>query len=90
MLISSRLPAEVRVDRFDTWTRSSCCRITHPMSNFSYSNSNLSNRRIGNWMLLEKLGSGFSGEWVLFNFAASEIRGRCWVWSYISGWTHYS
>jgi len=49
------------------------------MSNFSYSNSNLSNRRIGNWMLLEKLGSGFSGEWVLFKFAPSEIRGRPWV-----------
>jgi len=32
------------------------------MSNFSYSNSNLSHRRIGNWLLLEKLGSGFSGE----------------------------
>ncbi|KAF9643377.1 kinase-like protein [Thelephora ganbajun] len=31
------------------------------MSNFSYSNSNLSHRRIGNWLLLEKLGSGFSG-----------------------------
>lgn len=45
------------------------------MSNFSYSNSDLSRRRIGNWLLLEKLGSGFSGEWALF--ATFEVHVGC-------------
>ena len=44
------------------------------MSNFSYSNSDLSQRRIGNWLLLAKLGSGFSGEYQML-FAIFEILG---------------
>jgi len=51
------------------------------MSNFSYSNSNLSHHRIGNWLLLEKLGSGFSGEWV--PFTVFEIHDEPWAWPYV-------